>query len=98
MVLRFRSHLWPGVGREAGLMCERFGILTVAMEIRWQDDKLWFIPRRWRIGPLPLPSALLPKGNSFERVRDGMFAFDVRVEAPIIGLIAAYQGTLHKQQ
>ena len=93
---RFQSHLWPGVGREAGLMCERFGILTFAMAITWQEDKLWFVPRRWRIGPLPLPTVLLPKGNSFECVRDGMFAFDVRVEVPIVGLIAAYQGLLRR--
>lgn len=93
---QFRSHLSLGTGREAGLMCERFGILTVAMAITWQDDKLWFVPRRWRIGPLPLPTALLPKGNSFECVRDGLFAFDVRVEVPIVGLIAAYKGLLRR--
>ncbi len=95
---QFRSHLSLGTGREAGMMCERFGILTVAMAITWQDDRLWFVPRRWRIGPLPLPSALLPKGNSFECLRDGMFAFDVRVEAPLVGLIAAYKGTLRNRQ
>ena len=91
---QFRSHLSPGAGREAGLMCERFGILTVAMAITWKDGKLWFTPRRWRIGPLPLPPALLPKGDTFESAREGLFAFDVRVEAPVIGLIAAYKGTL----
>ena len=90
----FRSHLSPGSGREAGLMCERFGIVTVALEIVWKDGKLWFVPRRWRIGSLPLPRALLPKGDSFECVREGSFAFDVRVEMPLIGLVAAYKGTL----
>jgi hypothetical protein len=29
-------------------------------------------------------------------VREGLFAFDVRVEVPIIGLIAAYQGILRR--
>jgi hypothetical protein len=94
----FRSHLSLGTGRETGLMCERFGIITVAMAIRWKDGKLWFVPRRWRIGPVPLPGALRPKGDSFECEREGMFAFDVRVEVPVIGLIAAYQGTLRKQE
>ncbi len=93
----FRSHLSLGTGREAGLMCERFGILTVAMAITWKDGKLWFAPRRWRVGPLPLPGALLPKGDTFECERAGTFAFDVRVEVPIIGLVAAYRGTLRKQ-
>ena len=94
---QFRSYLSLGTGREADLMCERFGIITVAMAIQWKDGQLWFIPRRWRIGFLPLPSALLPKGDSFECVRDGSFAFNVRVEAPVIGLIAAYEGTLRPQ-
>ncbi len=94
---RFRSRLSLGTGDDAGLMCERFGIITVAMAIAWEDDKLWFMPRRWRIGSLPLPTALLPKGGSFEHVRDGSFAFDVRIEAPIFGLIAAYEGTLRPQ-
>lgn len=94
---QFRSFLSLGTGRETGLMCERFGIITVAMAIRWKDDRLWFAPRRWRIGPLPLPSALRPKGNSFECEREGSFAFDVRAEVPIVGLIAAYKGTLRQR-
>ncbi len=94
---QFRSYLSLGTGREAGLMRERFGIITVAMAITWKDGQLWFVPRRWRIGSLPLPSALLPEGDSSECVRDGAFAFNVRVEAPVIGLIAAYEGTLRPQ-
>ncbi len=91
---QFRSHMSLGTGREAGLMCERFGVITVAMEIAWDDGRLWYVPRRWRIGPIPLPTALLPRGDSFEQVKDGLFAFNVRVEMPMIGLIAAYEGTL----
>ncbi|MDJ0709201.1 MAG: DUF4166 domain-containing protein [Woeseiaceae bacterium] len=94
---QFRSYLSLGAGREAGLMRERFGIITVAVAITWQDGRLWFVPRHWRIGPLPLPTALLPKGDSFECVRDGSFAFDVSIEAPMLGLIAAYAGTLQLQ-
>lgn len=94
---QFRSFLSLGTGRETGLMCERFGIITVAMAITWQDGKLRFAPRRWRIGPLPLPSALRPKGDSFECEREGTFAFNVCVEVPIVGLIAAYEGTLRKR-
>ena len=91
---QFRSYLSLGTGREAGLMCERFRFITVALAITWQDKRLRFVPRRWRIGPLPLPAALLPGGNSFEYDHDGSFAFNVRIEAPLIGLIAAYEGTL----
>ena len=91
---QFRSHLSLGTGRETGLMCERFGIITVLLDITWRDGQLWFIPRRWRIGPLPLPAALLPRGDSFECERDGLFTFDVRVDVPVIGLVAAYKGSL----
>ena len=55
---QFRSHLSLGAGREAGLVCERFVIITVAMAIRWKDGKLRFVPRRWRIRPVPLPGTL----------------------------------------
>lgn len=95
---QFVSHLALGTGREAGLMCERFGIFTIATDIIWQDEQLWFIPRRWRIGPLPLPNMLLPKGSSFECVHKGLFEFNVRIEVPVIGLIAAYKGTLQPRQ
>ncbi len=91
---RFRSYLTLGTGSEAGLMCERFGVITVAMALIWNGEQLEFVPRRWRIGPVPLPTSLLPNGDSFEHDRDGSFAFDVRIEAPIIGLIAAYEGVL----
>ncbi len=76
------------------MLRERFGMITVATAITWKDGKLRFVPVRWRIGLLPLPRALLPKGASFEHERDGSFAFDVRVETPVLGLIAAYKGTL----
>jgi len=78
-------------------MCERFGVITVATAIVWKDGRLWFVPRRWKVGPLPLPSALLPKGESFESERDESYSFNVRVEAPIVGLIAAYECILRPQ-
>jgi hypothetical protein len=45
---QFRSHLSLGTGREAGLVCERFGIITVAMAIRWENRKLRFVRRARR--------------------------------------------------
>lgn len=93
---QFRSHMSLGTGREFGLMCERFGIITVALAIVWQDERLWFVPKRWRIGWLPLPKFLMPRGDSFEAAIDGLFAFNVRIELPIFGLIAAYEGKLQR--
>lgn len=90
----FQSSLLRGRGRDEHLVCERFGWVTVAVGIVWDNEQLWFVPRRWRIGPVPLPRLLLPKGRSFETDEDGVFAFDVRLELPVLGLIAAYKGTL----
>ena len=73
---------------------ERFGIITVALALVISDEKLFLIPRHWRAFGIPLPKALLPKGNSFEAEEEGRFRFDVEVSAPIVGLIVAYKGTL----
>lgn len=94
----FQSSLLSGRGREEHLVCERFGWVTIALGIVWDNERLWFVPRRWRIGSVPLPRLLLPKGRSFETDEDGMFAFDVRLELPVLGLIAAYKGRLRPDQ
>ncbi len=90
----FHSTLSLGHGLDEFLICERFGFITVSMAIVWNEEKLHFIPRRWRLGPLPLPRFLLPKGNSYESDNDGQFAFKVELAAPLLGRIVAYSGTL----
>lgn len=90
----FRSLLFAGNGRDEHLLCEQFGWVTVSMAIVWDGERLAFVPRRWRLGRVPLPQLLLPKGGSYEAEKDGRFAFDVRLELPLIGLLAAYRGTL----
>ncbi|MGB5344584.1 MAG: DUF4166 domain-containing protein [Woeseia sp.] len=90
----FHSTLTAGSGREEQLICEKMGLATIALAIVLDGESLQFLPRRWRIGPLPLPRFLLPGGNSFEREADGQFVFDVKLELPVIGLLVAYQGTL----
>lgn len=90
----FHSSLSLGSGMEESLVCERFGAITVALEIVWDNDKLFFIPRRWRLGPIPLANSLLPRGSSFESDDDGQFAFNVELAAPLLGRIVAYRGTL----
>ena len=40
----------------------------------------------------------MPAGRSFEADRDGAFAFDVTIEAPIVGHIAGYRGTLRRDR
>ena len=90
----FSSVQTRGAGRNEHLLVERFGAIEVALALVLEDNKLFLIPRRWSLFGLPLPKVLLPSGNSFEAQEKGQFQFDVEISAPVIGLIAAYQGIL----
>ncbi|MCP5073610.1 MAG: DUF4166 domain-containing protein [Rhodobacteraceae bacterium] len=93
----FRSIQDQGSGRDAHLLTEKFGPVTVSLALVVKDDRLCLIPRRWSVLGLPMPKFLLPGGKSFERERDGVFQFDVTVRTPVAGLIVAYQGWLKPQ-
>ena len=91
---RFSSIQTLGRGREDALLIERFGPISIALALVKEGDRLFFVPRRWRIFGLPLPAFLMPSGSSFETEKDGQFCFDVEISAPLIGLIVAYRGLL----
>ena len=90
----FSSLQTQGTGRNDQLLVERFGPFDVALALVLEDGKLFLIPRRWSLMGIPLPKMLLPAGTSFEAQIDGKFNFDVEISAPLVGLIAAYQGVL----
>jgi hypothetical protein len=90
----FHSVQKQGFGKNGHLLMERFGPVEVALALVVQDDRLYLIPRRWSVFGLPLPKFLLPSGASFEAEVDGRFQFDVEISAPVVGLIASYQGRL----
>ncbi len=90
----FSSWQRRGQGRNAWLLVERFGIVDVALALVLEDDRLHLVARRWSCLGIPLPKALLPGGRTFETGCDGRFVFDVEIAAPLVGLIAAYRGTL----
>lgn len=90
----FRSHQSIGTGRNQYLLIERFGIVAVSLALVVDDHRLFLVPRRWSIGGIPMPSFLIPTGQSFEFEQDGNFHFDVTIAIPLIGLIAAYKGHL----
>jgi Domain of unknown function (DUF4166)/Saccharopine dehydrogenase NADP binding domain len=90
----FSSIQTAGVGREQYLLVERFGPLSVAMALVVEGDRLSLIPRRMRLGFLPLPRCLLPNGTAFETQDSDRFRFDVEIAAPFVGLVVAYRGTL----
>lgn len=83
-----------GQGSESHLLIERFGAVSIALALVKEGDRLFFIPRRWRIFGLPLPAFLLPSGRSYETEIDGQFCFNVEISAPVIGLIVSYRGLL----
>jgi hypothetical protein len=91
---RFHSLQSQGTGRNAHLMVERFGPISVALALVVEDDRLYLIPRRWAVFGVPMPKALLPAGRSFEHAQGGVFQFDVEMRVPFIGLIAGYRGRL----
>ena len=93
----FSSTLRAGTGADEFLLCERFGWVTVSIALVIKDQRLYFVPRRCRIGKLRLPGFLLPRGDSYEFDDDGRFAFNVRFDVPIVGLIAAYEGSLRQE-
>jgi len=91
---RFSSWQRRGQGRNTHLLVERFGIVDVALALVAEGDCLRRVARRWSCLGIPLPTALLPGGRTFETERDGRFVFDVEIAAPWIGLIVAYRGSL----
>ena len=92
--VRFRSTQHRGEGRDAGLIVEKFGAIRVALAIFLRDDRLVLLPRQWAFLGIPMPRALLPKGESYEMEADGRFCFDVQIRLPLFGLIVSYQGWL----
>ncbi|TCL69592.1 saccharopine dehydrogenase-like NADP-dependent oxidoreductase [Rhizobium sp. BK251] len=83
-----------GTGRNDLLILERFGMITVALALVIEGDRLLFVPRSWSLLGIPLPRALMPTGRSFETGHEGRFRFDVEIAMPGIGLIVAYKGTM----
>ncbi len=90
----FHSHQRVGIGRNAHLIVERFGIIDVSLALVVEEDRLVLVPRSWSALRVPLPKFLMPTGLSFETERDGRFCFDVDITLPIVGLVVSYRGSL----
>ncbi len=88
---RFRSHLTPaGPAR----FRERFGPFTFEMDLPIENHRLSMPVRKgWFFG-LPLPKPLLPISETTEHVENDRFHFDVRLSAPLAGLLVHYKGWL----
>lgn len=89
-----RSTQETGTGRNAALIVERFGPFRFGLALDWDGTRLQIIPRRWGIGPLPLPRWLMPHGPAWEEVQAGRFRFHVEIILPLIGPVVRYEGWL----
>jgi hypothetical protein len=90
----FHSTQEQGRGRDAWLVCERFGPLKVGMALVLDGGRLRLIVRRWSVFGIPLPLCLAPGGDSYEYAADGRFHFHVEIGHPMTGLVVRYQGWL----
>lgn len=91
---RFTSHQYRGTGRHDGLVMERFGPFSFALELRFDGTCLHLVVRGWHFLGLPLPAFFAPGGNTYEHVQDGRFCFHVEIAHRWLGLIVRYQGWL----
>jgi Domain of unknown function (DUF4166)/Saccharopine dehydrogenase NADP binding domain len=90
----FHSTQEQGHGRDAWLVCERFGPLKVSIALVLDDGRLRLVVRRWSLFAIPMPLWLAPGGDTYEYAADGRFHFHVEIGHPWIGPIVGYQGWL----
>lgn len=77
-----------------GRVCERFGPFVFELDLPVAEGRMEMnVMRGWLCG-VPLPSWLLPRSETSEFEQDGRFQFDVRLSAPLAGLIVHYRGWL----
>jgi hypothetical protein len=89
---RFRSEIrYAGPHR----VNERFGPFTFELALSADNQRHVMTITGWRLGPLPLPAFLAPRSTAVEAVSDdGLFTFDVPVDAPLLGRLTRYKGKL----
>jgi hypothetical protein len=85
-----RSRLWP----ERGLLCERFGPVTLRFRLRVEVDTLAWQLASVHLFGLRLPLAWFGDVEARESVRDGRYHFFVRGALPGVGHLIGYEGWL----
>jgi hypothetical protein len=89
---RMRSRLGAlGPGR----VRESFGPFHFDMAVAADAEGVTMRVIGWRLGPLPLPSAMAPRSSAREtQAADGRFRFDVPIDLPLLGRATHYTGNL----
>ena len=78
-----------------GVIEESFGPIAIRLVLVGRPDGLDMVRSTGRLGPIPLPSFLLPTIKAEERTEGGRrHRFDVEIGLPLIGRLVAYRGYL----
>jgi hypothetical protein len=91
---RYESHFSAGIGKHAGRLIERMGVITAIFAIELRGDLLCYEIVGARLLGIPLPKMLAPKCIAYESEEDGAFMFDITISLPIFGRLIAYKGVL----
>lgn len=90
----FSSVQSEGMGRDAGLIVERFGPLAFGLSCALEDGVSHLAVENWRAFGIPMPLWAAAKTQAREYEENGRFHFDVRMSHPLTGLIVHYRGWL----
>lgn len=89
---RFSSRL-TSLG--ANVVAEQFGPFSILLGLEAGSDRITMPVVGWRLFGIRLPGALAPRSETVEHQdEEGRFCFDVRISAPLTGLIVHYRGWL----
>ncbi|MCK0167902.1 DUF4166 domain-containing protein [Jannaschia sp. S6380] len=89
---RFRSHLRADT--RPGCVTERFGALTFRIRLTPTAEGLAYPVEAGRLGPIPIPRALLPRSDTLEAAEGQAATFDVALSMPFVGPLVRYRGRI----
>ena len=93
------KRFWSFLKVKDGVMTERFAPFTFTLGLHVDDAQLHYPVVAGRLGPIKLPTWLLPLSIAREFEQEGKFHFDVELRAPLTGaLMVHYQGWLLPDQ
>jgi len=90
----YTSNFSAGIGRNAGRLIEKMGVITVIFALERQGDLLYFEIIGGRLFGIPLPKMLSPRCVAYESEQDGAFMFDITIGLPMFGRLIAYKGAI----
>ena len=80
-----------------GYWIEKTGPLQMKLTVDIKDHGWYWRCLSFSLFGVPLPVWLFPKSKAYKYIEEGGYKFYVGFEAPVIGLLLSYSGTLQKQ-